>query len=281
MSSIEVTASSLDDARSMAANQLGVSPDEVDLEVLEESPGLFGRKKLRVKATVGGSSAPAEDKRPAKPAAKRAPKKAAKPEPVEEEEAAEEAAPEPKPARRTRTAAKAKESTEDKSQSSEDADDAEAPEVLATEEDAEQILEIMNEILDAGDFDAEVTVASLTGKYVNLELDGRDVSYLVGKRGEVLNALQYLMNVILTRQFSNGVRVTVEGNNYRRRREEVLSKLALDIAEEVRNRGEEAVLDALPAFERRVVHRALVDFDGVKTYSEGEEPERRVVIAPA
>jgi spoIIIJ-associated protein len=77
------------------------------------------------------------------------------------------------------------------------------------------------------------------------------------------------------------VRVTLDGNDFRRRREDQLTKLAQSIADQVAKRGEEAVLDALPAFERRIVHKALSEYGGVQTYSEGEEPNRRVVIAPA
>jgi spoIIIJ-associated protein len=73
----------------------------------------------------------------------------------------------------------------------------------------------------------------------------------------------------------------VEGDNYRERRAEMLTNMARQIAEQVVERGEEAVLDALPAFERRVIHQALVDIEGINTYSEGEEPNRCVVIAPA
>jgi spoIIIJ-associated protein len=83
------------------------------------------------------------------------------------------------------------------------------------------------------------------------------------------------------RKIGNGVRVTLDGNDYRLRREQTLTKLAESIAEQVLARGEEAVLDALPAFERRIVHRALGEISGISTYSEGEEPNRRVVIAPA
>jgi hypothetical protein len=78
-----------------------------------------------------------------------------------------------------------------------------------------------------------------------------------------------------------GIRATLDGNDYRRRREEALTQLASKIAAQVLDRGEEAVLDALPAFERRIVHKALSEIDGVTTYSEGEEPNRRVVIVPS
>jgi spoIIIJ-associated protein len=95
-----------------------------------------------------------------------------------------------------------------------------------------------------------------------------------------LNALQYLCNVIASRKVTNGIRVTLEGDEYRQRREQILTQMALEVAEEVKKRGEEAVLAPLPAFERRIIHQALVEFAGVETYSEGEEPERCVVIAP-
>jgi len=97
----------------------------------------------------------------------------------------------------------------------------------------------------------------------------------------VINALQYLTNIISNRKYDNGVRSTIECNDYRRRREETLTTMAVKIAHAVLERQEEAVLDALPAFERRIVHKALQTVDGISTYSEGEEPNRRVVIAPA
>jgi spoIIIJ-associated protein len=271
METVEITASSLDDAKKQAAKKLGVDADSVTVEVIEETKGLFGRPgKIKVKATAEAASeeeaveekpkakkAPAK-KAPAKkkPAAKKA--KAEKPkeeEPKEEEPAAEEKAEAP---------------------SEEEA----RPEAVATEDDAEKLIGILSSILEAGDIEATATCNELNGKYVNIELDGRDVGFLVGRRGEVLNALQYLCNIISARQLNNGVRVVLEGNNYRQRRQEALTNLASQIAEEVLNRGEEAVLDALPAFERRIVHQALMSIDGINTYSEGEEPNRRVVIAP-
>lgn len=152
--------------------------------------------------------------------------------------------------------------------------------VIATDKDAQFLLERLQAFIEAADLDVRAEVREINGKYVNIGLDGKDSSFLVGKHGEVINALQYLINIVSNQHLKNGVRASLDCNDYRRRREEALTKLATNIAAEVRNRGEEAVLDALPAFERRVVHKALQDFDGVTTYSEGEEPNRRVVIAP-
>ncbi len=284
MDSIEIQAKSLDEAKQLAAEKLGVSADQVDVKVIEETKGLFGKSSLRVQATVLATAAAAAPAKAEKPARSKPAKPApVEPEPEPEAPAEPEAA---KPARRGRGKKEAEPvaAASEEAPAAVDASDEEGePEidVTATNADAEQVLDILDEILEYARLNADLKVTSISGRYVNIELDGQDVAYLVGKHGEVLNSLQYLTNVIVGKKLANGVRITLEGNNYRRRREESLTKLATQIAEQVRARGEEAVLDALPAFERRVVHKALVEFEGVATYSEGEEPNRRVVIAPA
>jgi spoIIIJ-associated protein len=280
MEAIELSAANLDEATAQAAAQLGVSPSDVKVTVLEETKGLFGRPgKVRIKAELSAKKKPAAKAPKAEKPAKEV--KEVKAEPVAEAPAQVEEAPvaEEKPARGGRGR---KPKAEAAGEESTDAPAGEAlPEAQASQEDADRMVAYVAELMELGHLDVEVKCASFNGRYVNLELDGQDVGFLVGRRGEVLNALQYVCNVIAARQLHNGVRITVEGNSYRQRREDALTTLAQDIAEQVRERGEEAVLDALPAFERRIVHQALVDFAGVVTYSEGEEPNRRVVIAPA
>jgi spoIIIJ-associated protein len=237
------------------------------LEVLEETKGLFGRPgKLTVRATAGApaTSAPADEK-PAKAA--RAPKgKPAKAVKAEEAAPAEAEAPAERPERPERPARGEK---------------PERADVEATQDDADQLVEIVNRLITAGDLDVTCTCTQIQGRYVHLNLEGKDVGNIIGRRGEVLNSLQYLLNTIAARRLDNGVRITLEADHYRERRAATLTEMAQKLAAEVINRGEEAVLDALPAFERRVIHQALVDMEGVSTYSEGEEPNRRVVIAPA
>ena len=82
-------------------------------------------------------------------------------------------------------------------------------------------------------------------------------------------------------KYGNGIRVTLDGNAFRKNREEQLEKLAKKIAEQVLERSAEALLDPLPAFERRIIHKVLSEYPGIQTFSEGEDPNRRVVIAPA
>lgn len=270
MDTIEIQGKTLDEAKRAAAEKLGVDIARVQAEVIEEVKGLFGKGSVRIKASVK-PEAPKRG-RPAKP------EPAAKPEPTEKPARTSRAKPEPAVSAGKRKAVEAKPPAVVEDEVEEE--DVEQEEVVASDEDAQDLADIVNEILELAQLNASVRPTGLNGRYVNLELDGRDVAYLVGKHGEVLNAFQYLLNIIASRQLQNGVRATLDGANYRRRREEALCNLALQIAEQVRERGEEAVLDALPAFERRVVHKAISEFDGVTTYSEGEEPNRRVVIAP-
>ena len=278
MITLEITAATVDQAVAEAATKLGVDSADIDVEVLEESQGLFGKGKVRIRATVKASAAPTP-----------APAQAVV-EPVEAAVPVAEAAPEPEPVaeapkkekpakKEAKPKAVAPEEKAEAPASEEGAEESE-PEVVASQEDADELVGIISDLLELADLDAHAEVSEINGRYVSITLDGRDVSFLVGRRGEVINALQYLMNVMSTRKLHNGVRVVLEGNDYRKKRQDVLTKLATQIAEEVAKRGEEAVLDALPAFERRVVHKALSEFPGVVTYSEGEEPNRRVVIAP-
>lgn len=279
MQSIEVTGKSVDEAKKNAASKLGVAEGDLSVTVLEETKGLFGKSNVRIRAEVSKSSpktavveasvadtpaeaAPAE--KPAKavrakkePAPKAAPKSRAKAKEALVEEAAAPAA--------------AEEFVEEGA--------AQGP--SATDQDAEQLSALVRDMVDSAGLEVKIKGTAANGRYVNIELDGRDVAHLVGKHGEVLNAMQYLVNIVAGRKFNNGIRATLDGNNYRRRREEALYTLATRVADEVKNRGEEAVLDALPAFERRIIHKSLSEYAGVQTYSEGEEPNRRVVIAPA
>ena len=300
MQTVEVTAKSLPEAKKSAAQKLGVAVDDLQVTVLEESKGLFGKSTVRIRADVAVVVAPVAIIPPpvveAPPVVKapRGSKKAVVAEPVSvaeektpesQEGAPEEAAPEPatKPVNRRLVGRKPKADAEPSGEPSEvsEGKDPEPTEIHATTQDGTQLLNLTKELIASADLEVSVELGEVAGRYANIILDGKDAAFLVGKHGEVLNAMQYLVNIIAGRKFNNGVRATLDGNDYRKRREEALTALATQIAEQVKERGEEAVLDALPAFERRIVHKALGVITGITTYSEGEEPNRRVVIAPA
>ena len=293
MQSVELSAKTLDEARKAAASKLGVSEDALTVTVLEETKGLFGKSTVRVRAEAADapSTAPEEEApaaKPAprgrgrKPAAEPTPETVGAPDPVDVPSV--EATPEePSRSRRGRggrgrseSAPVAEAEVAPVTEASE-----EAPASAATSEDGEALAGLLRELLESAGMEVSVTLGEISGRYVSLKIDGKDAAYLVGKHGEVLNALQYLVNVVAHRRIGTDARATLDGNDYRKRREDVLTQMAANIAAQVKERGEEAVLDALPAFERRIVHKALQEIDGVQTYSEGEEPNRRVVIAPA
>ena len=243
METIELTAPTLDDARRLAAEQLGAAPEDITLTVLEEKKGLFG-KAGSIKVRAEAKAAKPSKAKAAK--AVPAPAPVAEVEPEPEPEVVEEAAPSKPKGRKKAEKPAAEEApvaAAESASASEEEGGSEGP--VATQEDADQLIGFLNEIIEAGGLNAEVSLGSLHGKYINLELTGRDVSYLVGKRGEVLNALQYLGNVISSRQLGNGVRVVLDGNNFRKVREDKLTAQAHEIAEQVKANGMEAVLDPL------------------------------------
>ena len=175
MNTLEITAASKKEAAAKAADKLGVDVAELEVEVIEETAGLFGKGKVRIRAT-------AQDNAPvAEPEPKPKPKHTPEPEPKPDPEVAKE----PEAPKEKKDEAPAKGSRREQRE-----------DVVASEDDAEQLIAILVEILELADLEAEISVSEINGRYVNIELDGDDVSYLVGRRGEVLNALQYLMNVM-------------------------------------------------------------------------------------
>jgi spoIIIJ-associated protein len=110
---------------------------------------------------------------------------------------------------------------------------------------------------------------------------GADVALLIGRHGQTIDAVQYLLNAIAHRTQGDGRKeVVVDAAGYRERRRATLESLAVRTAEQVRTRGERVELDPMTAVERKVVHLKLKEFEGVQTSSEGTEPNRYVVVAP-
>ena len=113
-----------------------------------------------------------------------------------------------------------------------------------------------------------------------VDVNERDQTTLVGRRGETLDAIQFLVNLILSRRTDNWARITVDVEGYRLRRKHALINLARRTADQVQTRGQAIPLEAMPAHERRIVHMTLADHPSVVTESSGFEPDRRVVVLP-
>jgi len=153
-----------------------------------------------------------------------------------------------------------------------------APETLKP--DQRIAFELMYEICESTRQQIRPVVRKVQGVYMHIELVGEDVRATWGRMGQSLDALQMLANMILSRRVGSDVRLMLDADSYRERRAEVLRDIALDYAREVKERNEEAEMDPLPAHERRIIHSVLVDDPDIETYSEGDEPNRRIVIAP-
>lgn len=152
-----------------------------------------------------------------------------------------------------------------------------------TQDDAgrKALEEILSAALEGLDITATITVGDGDEGGLVADVQGDDVEALIGRDGEVLDAVQVLAAQAVRRQ-PNGQRrgVLVDANGYRARRAELLTRLAHKAADEAVEFGEEIELDTMSALDRRTVHMALAERDDVETRSEGEEPRRRIVVVP-
>ena len=115
---------------------------------------------------------------------------------------------------------------------------------------------------------------------LNIDLQGDDMGILIGKRGQTLDSLQYLTSLVVNKKTEEYVRVKLDIENYRERREETLENLARSIASKVRKSHKPIVLEPMNPYERRIIHSCLQNDRYVVTSSEGEEPYRHVVVSP-
>jgi spoIIIJ-associated protein len=146
--------------------------------------------------------------------------------------------------------------------------------------DQQAALTLMEEVCTASGMEVHPEITSIEGSYIHIDLAGPDAAASWGRYGHSLDALQFLCNLIIAHRCSPGIRIVLDSDRYRERRAESLRVRAIELAKEVKARQEEAEIEPLPAHERRIIHAALVDDPDVSTYSEGDEPDRRVIISP-
>jgi len=126
--------------------------------------------------------------------------------------------------------------------------------------------------------EASVSYEYKDGYWV-INIEGSELGLLIGRRGDTLEALQYLTNLAVSRRVSEKVKIIVDIEGYRKRREETLVRLAKRLSEKVKRTGNRIVLEPMNPHERRIIHTALQNEPRILTFSEGEEPNRRVVIS--
>lgn len=142
------------------------------------------------------------------------------------------------------------------------------------------VMEMLTQLCALMEVEIRPEVRAVRPPYLEVELVGPDAGEAFGRHGRRLDALQYLANLIVGRQHRGEMRVVLDADGYRQRREAALVELARDYAAQVKERQEECELEPLPAHERRIIHNALADDPEVQTYSEGDESDRHIVIAP-
>ena len=315
MKSIEMTAKTTEDAISAGLEQLGVSLSDVKVEILEEGSkglfGLFGSRPAKVRLTLTEENtedevheifahalgnvneekpakaekpvkaempAPAEARPAAKPAAKKAAPKKAAAEAKAEEPKEEEAVQEPAPKAEKKSAAP-------KKASAPKAEPKPAAEVVPAEQLDPSTLagkaqDFLNHVTKLMGVETQVHMATDEEGFLHADLQGDTSGILIGRRGETLDALQHLTSLYINKGKSDYTRITLDTENYRARREDTLIRLANRYANRAVKTGRRVSVEPMNPYERRIMHSALQENELVDTHSEGEEPNRHIVITP-
>lgn len=144
----------------------------------------------------------------------------------------------------------------------------------------DEALKFMSELLVRMNLEIEPEIIPDSGKGLIVNLNGPDNGIAIGYRGEVLDALQYLASLAVNKTGKDYVKITLDAENYRDKRTQTLEKLALRLADKAVKSGRVVEVEPMNPYERKVFHTALADNPDVRTESEGEEPNRYVVITP-
>ena len=298
---VQFSAKTKSEAITKACIELGVSSDQLEIQVVSEgSSGFFGIGSkpavIKVRRTDSVSeqeeiekivesvkldTIKEENKKPVKKEKKAAP--APQEKPVKEKPAKQETAEKEKPVKEK--PAKERQPRQEKAERPEKPVKTGKPVEIIT--DAAVIEEIEN---SAKKFLADVFSSmelgevEINSKYnttdgcLEVSFEGEDMGILIGKRGQTLDSLQYLTSLVVNNGRSNSIRVKLDTEDYRRRRKETLENLARGIAYKVKKTRKPVVLEPMNPYERRIIHSALQGNKFVETISEGEEPYRHIVV---
>ncbi len=294
----ESSAKTIEDAISSGLEHLGASISDVTIDILEEGSkglfGLFGSRMAKVRLTLkdqeeslwttlskesasSAASAPKAVQQPKAQPKKEQPRKEPAPEKASEKKAVTKVTtPTPEKEDRPVSVMRAPRPVEPVAAS------ASEPVVPAPQADpetpegkAQQFLQTLTKLMGV-----EVSVAVSRDEEGNVlvKMHGDTLGILIGRRGETLDALQYLTSLQVNKGMEQYIRVTLDTENYRAKREEALTRLANRMANRAVKTGRKVVLEPMNPYERRILHSALQSNEAVTTHSEGEEPNRHVVI---
>lgn len=284
---VEKTAKNLDEALAQAAADLGAAKDELGYEITREVGKGFMRLLVTPEIDITAWVAADAEKEAALDAAK-----AAKAEKSEKTEKAAKAEKAEKPAAKPADAPSAKKAEPKRNEKSE----IKKPEPKKTPSAPKRAKEVPDDFImpksavdDAKYFVSELLTkigltyelnVKINANVITLDVSGEKMGLLIGKRGDTLDAIQMLAGLYVNRNKSNPyIKVNIDTENYRKKREETLVRLAHGLARSVIRDKKSVTLEPMTANERRIIHSALQNNPKIKTYSVGEEPNRRMVVS--
>ena len=274
--SIRVSAKTVEDAITEASIQLGITSDKLEYEVIEKgSAGFLG---IGMKQAVIEARRKVDEKQETEivEEVKKEIQQVAAEEVKAEEKIVEEVKAEiehdEKPKQTTEKVEK-KEEIKNDAQVKREVELAEV-----TDETKEAVSTFLKDTLKAMGMEVEIALDIDEDGSLSINMSGPNMGILIGKRGQTLDSLQYLANRVANKHQSGYVRVKLDTENYRARREETLKHLAKNIAHKVKRNRRPVALEPMNPYERRIIHSALQNDPYVTTHSEGEEPYRKVVV---
>ena len=301
MKTYESSARTIEEAISAGLEALGASISDVTVDIIDEGSkglfGLFGSRLAKVRLTVNEQEedllASLMEDKPAKKSAKKSAEKKA--EPKQEKPKAEKPAEEKKPAAEKKAEPKAPKQPKPKAEKpaaekkplppKAPAKPLEKPVVTMLENDqveadsaAGKAQAFLKELTHLMGVEVDVAVGNDAEGNVFVKMTGDTLGILIGRRGETLDALQYLTSLKINRGQEGYTRVTLDTENYRAKREDTLIRLANRMANRAVKTGRKVSLEPMNPYERRIIHSALQANEAVDTHSEGDEPNRHVVI---
>ena len=265
MDVIECKGKTVDEAVFSGLLKMDLSIDEVDIEILDEGGGLFKSAKVRMTkkkdSELPGRIELAGEKQETPPTRRETPRYDAPRREARRDDRRDYA-----PQRRR----------EYDQRYEHRAEEAEPAQPKEPQNDAEKFLYGLFERMD---MNVALKSEKLEEDILRIDMSGRAMGMLIGRRGETLDALQYLTSLVSNNGKDEYLKVMLDTENYRRKREEALKRLAVRLADKVIKSGKKVVLEPMNPYERRILHATLQDHPGITTYSEGEDPFRSVVVA--
>ena len=275
----EFTGKTIDDAIIEAATNLGVASTDLETEVVfKGSMGFLGigAKPAIIKARPKKKD-PIDDILSDTMGDIKGGKKEEKKEDKKAEKKAEDVKPEKKEKERAPRAPKEKVQKPESPKSETVKEDAQP--VVIDESIIDDTKEYLTKLFNAMELEADISVElEKETRTLNIDVEGPEMGIIIGKRGQTLDSLQYLINLYVNKKSNTHIRVKLDTENYRERRKETLETLAKNIAFKVKKSRRSFTLEPMNPYERRIIHSTLQGEKYVATKSEGEEPYRRVVV---